>query len=48
MSQKIEYENGFQIVNNYPDFKSDLEFKKRKQEILIKLYNLFFNKNKQD
>jgi hypothetical protein len=45
MEQTIEYYNGFKIINNVPKM-TDEERDAKEKEILLKLYNLFFNKKK--
>lgn len=40
--QKIEYVDGFKVINKYPDYTP--EEKERADEILLeKLYNIFFH-----
>lgn len=40
--QKIEYRDGFKIINNYPDYTPEQE-KKANEILLEKLYNIFFH-----
>lgn len=42
--QKTEYMEGFRIIHTTPDLKEQ-EIENLEQEIALKIYNLFSNKN---
>lgn len=43
--ETIEYKNGFKVIINYPDFTPE-EKEKADQELLDKLCDIFYDKNK--